>query len=347
MENFRPNDKALFSSLVSSYADMLLIISSRPTLLLTGNTHKPGIPLRPITSGIGSAPHRIAKILAKPLSEKLGSISGAHLKNSGELKEKLKNIPVKNKKMISIDVTALFTNVPIAEALDSVRKVVEACDVNQLPLPKNDFLELIEMCVRFNTFEYNNREYRQKYGMAMGSPLSAVLACLFMESLESGPIRRVIGNHTPWFRYVDDTIVFINKRRNLNKLIEELNNIHPTIKFTFEEEKQNETLPFLDTKIHRYNDTLKFSVYRKSTNKNDFVHFFSGHEERIKSGVVIGFFLRAFRICDAEFLDDEISYIENTFRELKYPYSFIIRSKKKAQIISTRKFHKARIKEEL
>ena len=31
-------------------------------------THKQGIPMRPITSGIGSAPHRLAKHLAKPLT---------------------------------------------------------------------------------------------------------------------------------------------------------------------------------------------------------------------------------------------------------------------------------------
>ena len=37
--------------------------------------HKTGFPMRSITSGIGSAPHRLAKILAKPLSGLLGSIS--------------------------------------------------------------------------------------------------------------------------------------------------------------------------------------------------------------------------------------------------------------------------------
>ena len=35
--------------------------------------HKEGVPLRPITSGIGSAPHRLAKILARPLTKLLGS----------------------------------------------------------------------------------------------------------------------------------------------------------------------------------------------------------------------------------------------------------------------------------
>ena len=42
--------------------------------------HKDGMPMRPITSGIGSAPHRLAKSLAKPLSNALGTISNTHIK---------------------------------------------------------------------------------------------------------------------------------------------------------------------------------------------------------------------------------------------------------------------------
>ncbi|XP_076057217.1 uncharacterized protein LOC143034752 [Oratosquilla oratoria] len=64
--------------------------------------HKPGIPLRPITSGIGSAPHRIAKQLAKPLSQMLGKISGTHLKNSGHTNNRLKDIQLKDKKLYSL-----------------------------------------------------------------------------------------------------------------------------------------------------------------------------------------------------------------------------------------------------
>ena len=42
--------------------------------------HKDGIPMRPITSGIGSDPHNLAERLAQPLTRTLGSISEAHIK---------------------------------------------------------------------------------------------------------------------------------------------------------------------------------------------------------------------------------------------------------------------------
>ena len=65
--------------------------------------------------------------------------------------------------------------------------------------------------------------------MAMGSPLSAVMACLFMETLESGPIKEIIGRHTSWFRYVDDTLVILPRRTDVNLLLTRLNNIQSIV----------------------------------------------------------------------------------------------------------------------
>ena len=59
------------------------LIEEAPTLpKMKGlpKVHKPDMPMRPITSGIGSAPHKLAKILANPLSTSLGTISTTHIK---------------------------------------------------------------------------------------------------------------------------------------------------------------------------------------------------------------------------------------------------------------------------
>ena len=99
--------------------------------------HKPGIPMVPITSGIGSEPHKLAKHLAKFLSAKLGSINEAHLWNSTDLIGRLKKISLRNKKLVSFDVKSLFTNVPVDGALKSVERAIKN-DTN-LPLPKRTF----------------------------------------------------------------------------------------------------------------------------------------------------------------------------------------------------------------
>ena len=99
-----------------------------PKLKGLPKVHKDGIPMRPIISGIGSAPHKIARVMAKPLSKALGTISGSHLRNSTELIEQLKNIDMRGKKLASFDVKSLFTNVPVDGALDAIAGVIDIID---------------------------------------------------------------------------------------------------------------------------------------------------------------------------------------------------------------------------
>ncbi|XP_076061561.1 uncharacterized protein LOC143037313 [Oratosquilla oratoria] len=180
--------------------------------------------MRPITSGIESAPHRLAKILAKPLSNTLGSISGAHLRNSTDLIERLKTIDFTDKRLVSYDVTALFTNVSVEDALEAVKRVVANKDDCNLPVPKADYIKLTSMCVKFRPFTFNNNEYKQFRGLAMGSPVSAILANLCMEMLETDKYMNIMGRGSTWLRYVDDGI---DKRmKNKAKEIHNRTNAH-------------------------------------------------------------------------------------------------------------------------
>ena len=298
--------------------------------------HKQGHPMRPITSGIGSAPHRLAKVLAKPLSRQLGSLSDAHLKNSGDLLERLKDIDVKNKKLASFDVKALFTNVDVDGAMVAIKKVVNAVSQDSLPVPKEDFLKLVRLCLEFGSFTFNDSEYVQHQGLAMGSPLSPVAACFYMEMLENDHFQRILGDDSIWMRYVDDVIVIVPEDTDLDDKLARLNEVDHRIQFTKEEES-NQSLPFLDVMIIRTEDALKYKVYRKDTCKEDYIHFFSAHGDRVKSGIIIGFYLRAYRICSEEYLEQELAYIQEVFRNLKYPKAMIVRCKAKASKIRRQK----------
>ena len=292
-------------------------------------THKPAIPMRPITSGIGSAPHKLAKRLARPLSSTLGTISGAHLRNSTDLINKLKSVDYHNKKMASFDVKSLFTNVPVEGAMQAVTRALENVEDDELPVPKEEYIQLVSLCVRFGAFTFGDEEYVQHRGLAMGSPLSAVMACLFMETVEADSYSRIIGRGSTWLRYVDDVIVIIPNNTNIDNKLRMLNKVNKDIQFTVEEEN-NGKLPFLDTVVWRGDEGVKFSVYRKPTNKDDFIHYLSAHSDRTKSGVVIGFFLRAYRICSSGFIEEEIDYIKSAFRKLGYPEGYLIKLRNKA-----------------
>ena len=197
--------------------------------------------------------------------------------------------------------------------------------------------QICTLCTNFSFFRFGDGLYRQKAGLPMGSPLSGILACLFLEALETESFRHIIPEGTIYFRYVDDALIIYPRNTDLSHLVTQLNKVEPCIRLTFESEVDN-YLPFLDIRLHNNTSGLLFSVYRKPTCKNDLIHFFSHHHNKIKSGVVIGSFLRALRICSPQFLADEFTFIEKTYSALHYPTHFIQHAKRKAhQIFSKNK----------
>ena len=307
---------------------------SAPRMRGLPKLHKTDIPMRPITSGIGSAPHRLAKVLARPLSGNLGTVSDSHLRNTDDLMTKLKDVDFSDKRLASFDVKSLFTNVPVEGALKAIKSVIEKMSADELPLPKEDYVKLITLCMNFGGFTFDSVEYFQHSGLAMGSPLSPVAACLYMEWLEKHHYQGIMGKDVIWARYVDDVLVVVPKSMNLSEKLDELNSVDTKIQFTLEKESQG-MIAFLDTQIIR-GDQVKFKVHRKPTNKESYVHFYSGHSDRVKRGIVIGFFLRAYRICSKEYLDEEIQHIISSFSKLKYPKGLLFDLKQKALNIKRR-----------
>ena len=240
---------------------------------------------------------------------------------------------VASKKIASFDVKALFTNVSVPGALSAIRTAIDGLDDDDLPLPKADYIEMVKLCMNFGCFSFNDEEYLQKSGLAMGSPLSPVAACLYMESLEKSKFFNIIGSDSLWLRYVDDVLVVVPDDTDLEQKLRQLNSVDEKVQFTVEFE-QDGKIAFLDTCIIKQETCFKFKVYRKPTNREDYVHYYSGHNQRVKSGIVIGFLLRALRICDREYLDDEIEHIYEAFTRLKYPKGFIKnKQRKKAEQI--------------
>ncbi|XP_076032989.1 uncharacterized protein LOC143020453 [Oratosquilla oratoria] len=188
--------------------------------------------MRPITSGIGSAPHRLAKRLAKPLSSTLGTISDAHLRNSADLIERLKLIDFKKKKMVNFDIKSLYTNVSIEGTMNALKRALTNISEEELPIKKKDYIELVSLCVNFGAFVFKEQEYVQHRGLAMGSPLSAVMASLYMETLEVDKFIRIIGRGSKWFRYVDDILVIMPEESNTNNKLRMLNDVNEHIQFT-------------------------------------------------------------------------------------------------------------------
>ncbi len=110
--------------------------------------------------------------------------------------------------------------------------------------------ELLEVCLRSTYFRYNGNCCELVIdGAAMDSPVFAVVANLYMEffeekALNSAPVKPIL-----WKRYVDDTFCIV-KKGSEKHLLDHLNSVRPSIKFTMESEEDSK-LPFWIAYTHR------------------------------------------------------------------------------------------------
>ena len=111
----------------------------------------------------------------------------------------------------------------------------------------------------------------------MGSPISPLIANLFMEEFEVKALSSCPHPPSLWLRFVDDTFA-ITKAEHSKPLLQHINNQDPHIQFTVEEPSQQYTLLFMDTLVTTQpNNTFTTSVYRKSIHTNQYLHWDSNH----------------------------------------------------------------------
>jgi len=191
-----------------------------------------------------------------------------------------------NEVMVSFDVESLFTNVPIEGAVKAALCKLEndpglADRTNLTPTNCRPF----KLCLKIHVFPIQQVDYEQKDGAAMGSPVSAVIANLYLEEFEERAIATATYKPKIWKRYVDDTFTVLGKDY-VDGLLQHLNSQQPTIRFTMEIEKDN-TIPFLDTSVSRdSNGLLTTTVYRKPTHTDQYPAYDSHHPQSVKRGIV-------------------------------------------------------------
>ena len=132
----------------------------------------------------------------------------------------------------------------------------------KLPLPTNDIMDLLNLCLTSTYFQYNGKHYRQLHGTAMGSPVSVVVAEIVMQNIEEQALTTYKQTVPLWLRYVDDTFTAVHKDE-IDIFHEHFNRQNADIQFTREVE-ENGKIPFLDCLVSRH-DNITTDYYLQET----------------------------------------------------------------------------------
>ena len=154
----------------------------------------------------------------------------------------------------------------------------------------------------------------------MGSPVSPIVANLYMEHFEREAVQSASNPPRYWFSFVDDTWV-IQQSIHKQEFLEHINSIDPAIKFTVEGTQGNRCIPFLDTLVTPEGDnSLSFTVYHKPTHTDQYVQWDNHHNLSAKYSVIGTLTHRAKTVCTKpELLQKELSHLRETLVKCKYP----------------------------
>ena len=155
----------------------------------------------------------------------------------------------------------------------------------------------------------------------MGSPLSPVLANIFMEHFEQNALANSTYVPKLWKRFVDDIFaIWSYGKEHLDTFLNYLKNIHPSIKFTIQHEDDKHSLSFLDIALTRNHDgTLNHAVFRKPTHTDRYLNYRSFHHPAIKSSVCKTLINRAYNVCDKESISKELDHLNVVLQQNCFP----------------------------
>ena len=256
--------------------------------------------IRPILSGINNATYSISKFVDYFLAP-IAASQPTYIRDSTDVILKLQNYTLSHNTLIAtIDVKAMYTNIDHDMAIKATTEAYDSRKVKYdiRPIPTKYLKELLSIILENNTFKFNGLDYRQRIGLAMGSPASVSIANISLH-----PLEMVFLNNTTdiicFFRFIDDIILLSNSPHQvLEDQIQYLNSLHPNLKFTAE--ISDSAVNFLDLTIYKgknFDQTGKLStkIFTKPVDTFQYIMPTSTHPPSTFKAFIYGEFLRIIR----------------------------------------------------
>ncbi|XP_020609700.1 uncharacterized protein LOC110048248 [Orbicella faveolata] len=244
-------------------------------------------------------------------------------------KNEIRNLPISEDDiLVSYDVTALFTNVPLNGTINILVEKEFADDwFNQtygLNLQKDQLTKLLKIATTNQLFQFNGQLYEQIDGVAMGSPLGPLMANVFLCHLEDKLTRDGVMP-TLYKRYVDDTLARMSSTETAVDFFTTLNSHHHSLSFTMELPIDNK-ISYIGIEIIKNRTKNDTQVYKKPANTDLLLHFQSHTDKRYKDYLVKTMIHLAYALdlsSTTAAFNQECTRLRSVFTRLDYPLEMI------------------------
>ena len=150
-------------------------------------------PERPIISGSGSIMENIGQYVEHFIKDHANK-HPSYLQDTPDflrvIEKRNEGPPLpQNAMLVTIDVSALYTNIPQDEGLNCVKETLD--ERNNPVLPTEFIIKLLELILKNNIFEFNSEYFIQLIGTAMGSKPAPSYANIFMAKQIDPAIRKL------------------------------------------------------------------------------------------------------------------------------------------------------------
>ena len=277
---------------------------------------------RPIVSMIGTPTYKLSKFLV-PFITPITTNEYTVKDSFAFAKEVLEYDS--NLFMSSLDVTSLFTNIPLKETTDIICNELFKDQECIGGMNKRTFRELLTLAMEETCFIFDGKLYKQCDGVSMGSPLGPDYANSFMSYHEKIWLADCPDDIKPitYRRYVDDIFVLCRDREHHEKFKEYMNSKHENISFTDELEEKN-MLAFLDVAVTRTDDGFTTNLYRKGTFSGVFTNFFSFLSIQFKSCLISTLLFRCYQLTStSQAFHKEVERLRGILAKNSYPLEFV------------------------
>ena len=248
-----------------------------PKLKAQLKLRKTDIPIRPVINNKTAPAYKLAKYLNKILNQHITLHSQYVVTNSTNLANDLTKLEIHdNHCLMTFDIKDLYVNIPVLETLNIIKTKLLQNNDTQIA---EQILGLLKEVLSQNYFTFQQRIFQPEQGIAMGSPMSGIIAEIFLQNFEDESIKHLLDakNIAFYTRYVDDILIIYDTTKVSAHIINTyVNNIHGNIKLnpTYE---QHGSIDFLDLTITRKHKQLEVDIYRKPTYTDTTINFHSNH----------------------------------------------------------------------